>query len=256
VVTLTGWGASEFTPAADTRVHAAVLGPPDAPEVVCVHGLGVSHRYFQPFARSLAAYARVVAPDLPGFGRSKGPPEALDVRQLSQTLAEWLRATERGGAVLVANSTGCQIVVDMAVHAPDLLGPVVLNGPTMDRHARSAVRQVARMLADTIFERPSLALVVTRDYVDCGPRRLLATFAHTLTDPIERKLPLINVPAIVARGSRDPIVSRQWAAEVVQLLPHGRLAEVPDAGHTLNYSAPDELATITRELLDRSPARR
>jgi pimeloyl-ACP methyl ester carboxylesterase len=198
----------------------------------------------------LAPAARVVAPDLPGFGRTKGPPDALDVRGLSLALADWMRVTGRGGAVLVANSTGCQVVVDMAVHAPDLLGPVVLNGPTMDRHARTAVRQGARLLVNGLYERPSLGVVIARDYLRCGIRRYLATFAHELTDPIERKLPLVASPAIVARGDRDPIIPHQWAVEVTKLLPSGRLVEVPGAAHTLNYSAPEELAQITRGLLD------
>ena len=29
--------------------------------------------------------------------------------------------------MIVANSVGCQVVVDMAVHAPELIGPVVLR---------------------------------------------------------------------------------------------------------------------------------
>lgn len=48
------WDVHEFTAAARTRVHAALLGPPGAPEVVCVHGLGCSYRYWLPFARALA----------------------------------------------------------------------------------------------------------------------------------------------------------------------------------------------------------
>jgi pimeloyl-ACP methyl ester carboxylesterase len=247
---LTGWDLFEFIPAAGTRVHAAVLGPADAPDVVCVHGLGCSHRYFLPFARTLAPAARVVAPDLPGFGRTKGPPDALDVRGLSRALADWLRVTGRKGAVLVANSTGCQVVVDMAVHAPELLGPVVLNGPTIDRDARTAARQAARLLMDSRFEPPSLGLVIAGDWLRCGVRRFQATLAHMLADPIERKLPLVAFPAIVARGERDPIVLHEWAKEVAELLPFGRLVEVPGAGHTLNYSAPEELAQVTRELLD------
>ncbi len=196
----------------------------------------------------------MVAPDLPGFGRTKGPPDALDVRGLSRALADWLRVTDRKGAVLVANSTGCQVVVDMAVHAPDLLGPVILNGPTMDRHARSAARQAARLLVNGRFEPPSLGLIIASDYLRCGLRRYLATLHYKLADPIERKLPLVSSPAIVARGGRDPIVPHHWAAEAAELLPFGRLVEVPGAGHTLNYSAPHDLARMTRELLDAAPA--
>jgi pimeloyl-ACP methyl ester carboxylesterase len=48
------WDGHEFTAAAGTRIHAALLGPDTAPEVVCVHGLGCSNHYFLPFAQRLA----------------------------------------------------------------------------------------------------------------------------------------------------------------------------------------------------------
>jgi pimeloyl-ACP methyl ester carboxylesterase len=248
---LTGWSAHEFTAAAGTRVHAAVLGPEGAREVVCVHGLGCSHRYWLPFARALSPRLRTVAVDLPGFGRTRGPAHALDVRGLSLALADWIRATGRGPAVLVANSVGCQVVVDLAVHSPELVGPVVLNGPTFDRHARTTPRQLARLLADAPAERPSLVPALTASYADCGVRRAFATYRYALRDPVERKLRHLRTPVVVARGSRDPIVPRAWAEEVARLLPDGRLAEVPGAGHALNYSAPHELARITLSLLRR-----
>ncbi|MQA17013.1 MAG: alpha/beta fold hydrolase [Pseudonocardiaceae bacterium] len=242
---------SEFTVAARTRVHAAVLGRADAPPIVCVHGLGCSHRYFLPLARQLSHRFRVAAVDLPGFGRTPGPPEALDVRGHSTALAEWLRASGRGAVPLVANSAGCQVVVDLAVHSPELLGPVVLSGLTVDRRARTPLRQLGRFLADSYRERPGLIPVLARDYLRCGPRRFLETFRFLLDDPVERKLRHVHTPAVVARGSRDPIAPREWAQECVAELPDGRLAEVAGAGHALNYSAPEELGRIICSLLDR-----
>ncbi|WP_307849511.1 alpha/beta fold hydrolase [Qaidamihabitans albus] len=247
-----GWEHAEFTAAAGTRVHAAVSGPPGAPEVVCVHGLGCSHRYFLPLAKELATTMRVSAPDLPGFGRTPGPAAALDVRGLSGALADWLRATGRGGALLVANSAGCQIVVDLAVHGPELVGPIVLNGPSMGSRARSVLGQAGRLLADVPRERPALLLVLARDYLCCGPRRILRTSRHLLGDPVGRKLPHVRARAVVVRGSRDPVVPRGWAEEVAARLPDGRLTEVPGAPHAMNFSAPGPLAEIVRSARSRS----
>jgi pimeloyl-ACP methyl ester carboxylesterase len=248
---LSGWDGHEFTAAAGTRVHAALIGPADAPAVVCVHGLGCSHRYFRPLAQALRGDARVVALDLPGFGRTRGPAATVDVRGLSRAVADWLRATARGGAVLVANSNGCQVAVDLAVHSPQLLGPLVLVGPTIDRRARSAAQQFARLVADQPWERPTLGPVLARDWIACGARRYVQTFAYMLADPIERKLRHVPVPTIVVRGRRDPIVSRTWAQEVALGLSRGRLEEVPGVGHTVNWSAPEHLAGIVRPLLAR-----
>jgi hypothetical protein len=122
-----GWDAREFTAAAGTRVHAGLLGPPDAPAVVCVHG----------------SAARTAT-----FSRSPA--------------------------------------VDLAVHSPELLGPVVLVGPTVDRHARSVSQQFARLLANSRWERPSLGPVLVPDWIACGPRRYAETLAYVLADPMER----------------------------------------------------------------------
>lgn len=243
------WGAAERTVVGGTSVHAATAGPVGAPTVVCVHGLGCSNRYFAPFARTLAADVRVAAPDLPGFGRTPGPSRPLDVRDLSEVLAGWLRATGRSGATLVGNSAGCQVIVDMAVHSPDVLGPAVLSGPTMDRRARSAPRQAVRLLRDVPRERPSLPLVLATDYRRAGARRIAATLGHLLRDRIEDKVHHVRTPTVVVRGGRDPIAPRGWATELARLLPDGRLAEVPDVGHALNFSAPEQLAAVTRQVL-------
>jgi pimeloyl-ACP methyl ester carboxylesterase len=244
---LKGWDASEYTAAAGTRIHAAVLGRSEAPVVVCVHGLGCSHAYFLPIASELADEVSVVAPDLPGFGRTFGPPDALDI--LSLALADWLRVTGRGGALLLANSAGCQVVVDLAVHAPELLGPVVLVGPTVDRRARSFRQQCIRLLADQRWESPSLATALLPAWIACGPRRFAQTLRYMISDPVERKLHKVRTHTLVVRGERDPIAPSEWATEVAQALPNASLVEIRGTGHTVNWSAPKELAQVVRPLL-------
>jgi pimeloyl-ACP methyl ester carboxylesterase len=53
----------------------------------------------------------------------------------------------------------------------------------------------------------------------------------------------------VVRGERDPIVPLEWAMEVAQALPDAGLVEIPRTGHTVNWSAPKELARVVRPLL-------
>lgn len=239
----------EWTPVAGARVYAAVWGEDSQPTVVCVHGLGASHRYFLPFAAAMAGRAQVVAPDLPGFGRTPGPSEALDVAGLSRALAGWLRATARGGSVVVANSMGCQVVVDLATHAPELLGPLVLNAPTTDASMRTARQQASRLLADVPLEGPWLPVVLARDYLACGPRRFARTLQAMLDDQVASKLVAVGSPAVVVRGSLDPVVSRRWAQRVAAGLPRGCYVELPRSGHALNWSRPERLASVVGPLM-------
>ena len=248
------WGGSEWTPVAGSRVHAAVAGPPGAPSVVLVHGLGVSHRYFRPLALDLATDTAVSAPDLPGYGRTRGPARALDVRELSTVLAEWLRATGRGGSVLVGNSAGCQFVVDLACHAPELMGPTVLIGPTFARGHRTVRSQVWRLLATGLKESPSLVPLLVQDYAVCGPLRFLASLRLFLEDRVEDKVPSVPVPVVVMRGEFDTLAPAGWVEDLVAGLPDAEAVEVPGVGHALNWTAPGPVAAVARRLRDLPPS--
>jgi len=85
--------------------------------------------------------------------------------------------------------------------------------------------------------------------VACGPRRYWDTFRFLQADPVEDKLRHVTSPVVVVRGGRDPIVPRRWAQEVTDALPNGRFAEIPETGHTANWSAPVELARLIRPLV-------
>jgi len=202
-----------------------------------------------PIAQLLAPYHRVYAPDLPGFGKSGKPARALNLIELTDALAEWTRAIGLGSAAFLGNSFGCQIVADLALRYPELVERAVLQGPTMDPQARTAWRQLARLARNSPREPLSHGLISAREYPRCGFRRLLKTFRYALEDRIEEKLPHLRVPALVVRGSRDPIVPQRWAEEVARLLPMGRLAVIPDAPHTVVYDAPLELARVVRPFL-------
>ena len=217
--------------------------------VVLVHGLVVSGRYAVPLLEELGRSHAVYAPDLPGFGRSEGPARVLDVVGLSDALAAWMRATGLGGAALVGNSMGCQVIAWLALRHPGLVERVVLQGPTMDPRARSAPRQIWRLLVDITREPPSLTAIEVLDLLRAGVLRSWRTFRHALEDPIEERLPKMRVPALVVHGSRDRISPGRWAEEVARLLPDGRLVVLPGAAHAANYSAPAQFARAVRSFL-------
>jgi 2-hydroxy-6-oxonona-2,4-dienedioate hydrolase len=76
-------------------------------------------------------------PDLPGFGLSGNPGAALDTTRLADALGGWLHAAGTAPAVLLGNSYGCQVIVDLVARHPEVAAAVVLSGPTTDPHART-----------------------------------------------------------------------------------------------------------------------
>lgn len=200
--------------------------------VVFVHGLGVSHRYFERLHQVLPA---ALSPDLAGDS----------VAELTDSLAR--AAPER--ATFVANSLGCQLAVELALREPERVERLILIGATWDPIAATIPGQLARILADVVFEPPSLLPHIAGDYIRWGPRRLLATARSALRDPFAEKLTLVEAPSFVVRGQHDPVCTRPWAERMTSLLPHARLVEIAGAGHAAHWSHPRRIAELLDEPL-------
>jgi 2-hydroxy-6-oxonona-2,4-dienedioate hydrolase len=219
--------------------------------LILVHGLGVSSRYLMPTARRLAPHRTVYAPDLPGVGRSRKPARPLNLTESAEVLARWMELLAIDSAVLLANSIGCQIIVELALLRPELVERLVLISPTVDRRARTAFRSFARLLLDIPHERPSLAFIALLDYLQAGLGRTALTFGYAIQDRIEDRLPHVRQHVLVVRGRLDPVVPEHWAKEVNRLLPSSRLVVIHSAGHAVNHNSPEQLTEVVLEFLKR-----
>jgi pimeloyl-ACP methyl ester carboxylesterase len=112
----------------DGSVHYVDFGGPDgaAPTVVLVHGLGGSHLNWDLFAPLLAPRARVLAVDLPGFGRSEPGDRRTTVHDNVQVLDRFLREIAGTPVVLVGNSMGGMISILQTAASPETVNGLVL----------------------------------------------------------------------------------------------------------------------------------
>jgi 2-hydroxy-6-oxonona-2,4-dienedioate hydrolase len=244
---------SRWTNVGGVPIHSKVSQGPEKtkrPVIVLVHGLGLSHRYMMPVAECLAREYPVWVPDLPGFGDSGKSLPALNVPELAGALAAWLRECRLDQPVLFGNSYGCQVIVDLAARFPAQVFRVVLQGPTTDPEERSWWWQFVRWRQNQPFNPPSMEPATKGDYRRCGVPRLLKTMKYFLNDRIEEKLSRVQAPALVIRGTLDPICNQRWAEEITGRLPHGRLVLIPEVAHTLVFTSPRELLHVTQPFLE------
>jgi pimeloyl-ACP methyl ester carboxylesterase len=249
----TGTLRSVWDSVGGVTMHGLVSAPLHSTPMVFVHGLGVSTRYMAPTMERLAEDFQVAGPDLPGFGRSGSPAHPLNLHELARALEEWLDVRGIGPAIFVGNSHGCQVIVELVTLAPHRALGLVLNAPTMDPAHRTVIGQLLRVVADVPREPLKLALLVARDYLRAGPRRLLTTLGHALADRVEEKLPRVGAPTLVVCGARDTVVTVGWASEVARLVgielpgaPGATLQCVGDAAHALPFDDPVTFAAILR----------
>lgn len=202
--------------------------------IALVHGLGCSHRYFVPLWRRLPG---AQCPELRGD----------TVGELADDLARV--APPR--VLLVANSLGCEVAVELAVREPHRVAGLVLIGPTVDADRRRLLPQLARLLSDAFHEPLPLLPLIVRDYARWGLPRLLRVARSMLDDPVERKLAQVAAPVVVVRGAGDPICGQAWAERLASLAPDGSLVVVAGAGHAAHWSHPAAVAGIVEELQQR-----
>jgi len=85
------------------------------PELVWIHGLGESSTCFEDVAPRIEGYTHVLI-DLPGYGRSPWPEQALALDVLADHLVRWL--AERRPAALIGHSMGGVLTTLIAERAP------------------------------------------------------------------------------------------------------------------------------------------
>ncbi|MCL6641126.1 MAG: alpha/beta hydrolase, partial [Candidatus Rokubacteria bacterium] len=117
----------------------------------------------------------------------------------------------------------------------------------------STLWQFIRWRKNQRFNPSSLAVPTWEAYRKAGIRRMFRSFRQQITDGIETKARSIAAPVLIVRGEHDPVASQVWCEGIARRCPRGRLVVIPGVAHTLCYTAPAELAAVTREFV-REPA--
>ncbi len=138
-----------------------VAGEPDAPPLVLLHSIhaGASSQEFAPIVEQLSESFRVIAVDLPGFGRSERPPLVYSPGLYAAFIREFIQETTENPIVIASSLTGA-FVVEAASDATDLeLERLFLICP----------------LAETGDERPWLRTLLRSPLIGTGLFNLLAS---------------------------------------------------------------------------------
>ncbi|MEO7006354.1 MAG: alpha/beta hydrolase [Terrimesophilobacter sp.] len=226
------------------QVQGRAYGPQghrSGPTFVLLPGIGMSHRYFRSLRVALETEGETVALDLPGFGATPDPGRGLSVPEYAQFTGEMLDALGIGHCVVVGHSMGTQFAVELALQRPSLVSHLVLIGPVVDAGRRTIVQQGLALARDSLRERPSTNAIVFGDYARCGPRRYLAELDAMMRYPTEEKIGSVQVPILVMRGARDPIVRSRWCRMLTNRAQDARMIEVPRGPHVVQESEPEQV---------------
>lgn len=242
---------------------------PALPLAIFVHGAGMDHTVWALQARYFAHHGRaVLAPDLPGHGRSEGPP--LDsIAAIADWLAVLIAASGAEAATLVGHSMGALAALDCAARHGGRVSDLALLGcaPKMPVHpdllaAAEENRHVAFELVndwghgrpahlgghrapglwmlgggERLLER-SAPGALHRDLLNCDAYRGAATAAAA-----------VACPCLVVIGSEDRMTPPKAGAKLAAAIANARSVTIAGSGHMMMVEKPDEALDALRSLL-------
>lgn len=230
------------------RRLAAVATDPSVPhppgrDVVLVHGLGLSSEYLERLARALTSVGPVHLLDLPGFGGVPRPARTPSVTDLAGLVDAWVTSAGLRDPVLLGQSLGTQVVVEMLAARPGVARHAVLVGLSVDPAGRTAAAQLGRFARSAPFESGTRRIAL-RAYLRAGVPWIARVLRSTLEYRTEDRLPAVEASLLLVRGTEDRICPPGWMSRAAALAPRARAVEVAGTGHLVVHDRADEVAAL------------
>jgi pimeloyl-ACP methyl ester carboxylesterase len=234
-------------------------GGTGTPLVVIHHDIGSGG--WSRFHDALAGSYRVLAPELPGYGKSDRPSWARHPRDLAMLLGLWIDQLELDDVVLVGLGFGGWLAAEMAVMRQRNFRRLVLVGAMGIKPSEGEI--VDQMLIDL------------PDYVEAGfanrdafvqqfgeeverEQTLVWDYAREMTARIAWKpymfshqlvhlLGGVQTPALVVWGRENKVVPLACGEAYARALPNATLTIVDGAGLWVDLEQPDELTRLVKE---------
>jgi pimeloyl-ACP methyl ester carboxylesterase len=256
-----------------------VLGRGDP--VLLLHGLGGSKITWLPLLGALSRDHRVIVPDLPGHGGSGKPKADYSPRFYARVVKRLMDRLDVERAVVVGNSMGGRVALELALRYPDRVASLALLAPAVPgfrwRYIMGFTRvfptewggipfplrekwmevAIRRLFADP-SRMPNAAYSAAagefiRIYRDSVARvAFFSSLRHLVTErpePFYSSLRRIKQPTLVAFGEQDRMVPPRLGVRLAQHLPNSEYVALPGCGHVPHFEATQETLEVLQPFL-------
>ena len=236
------------------------------PAVVLLHGAGFDHSTWALHSRWFAHHGHsVLAPDLPGHGRSSGRPlhTIADMADWTSALLDAAGATK---ARLVGHSMGSLIAIETSARHPDKVSALSLIGTAATMTVGPDLLKAAEANDTAAIDMVSIwglgfkaelgGSLAPGLWMHQGAQRVLERTAPGVLysdlnacNAYQNALAAaaqVKVPTTVILGERDMMTPAKAGKTLAAAIPNARTVVLPGAGHMMMVEQPDELLAALR----------
>ena len=232
---------------------------PGKPSVAFVHGAGLDHSWWGLQSRYFGYHGfNVLAVDLPGHGRSSGPPLA-SVGAMADWLMRLLDAARIEKASVVGHSMGSLVALECAARRPERVERIALLGTAFPMKVTDEFLDAALRNDHAAYDMETIWGHAPQVPLGGNPNPGMWMYGDTLAR-LERLAPgvlhsdlkacndyanglasaaKVKCPALFIVGRRDVMTPAKAAATLAQAIQGSRTVELPPSGHSLMAEAPD-----------------
>ena len=244
-------------------IASVELGQPDGPVVVFAHGWGRTHADFLPVAELIAAQARCILVDLPGFGDTPRPDDAWDTHEYAHHMRDAL-AEKIGDQpyIWVGHSFGARVGLRLAAQAHSPISHLVVVAGAGVKLPRPLWQQLRGKWRSLMFKRKKtqahdeaalIALEKTygsADYVHSREIGMRDIFLQTVKEDQTNEVGRIIAPTHLIYGAKDTATPPAEGRVLHAKIPHSTYIECPAFDHlSVLTRGRHQIANVIKDIL-------
>jgi len=232
---------------------------PAKPTVVFVHGAGLDHSWFGLQSRYFGYHGRnVLALDLPGHGRSEGPPLSR-IEEMADWVSNTVRALKIPRASVVGHSMGSLVALEFAARHPGQAERIAFLAVAFPMKVADPFLEAARANDYSAFDMHTIWGHAAQVSLAGNPNPGMWMYGDALAR-LERLAPgvlyaglkacndyaaglesaaKVKCPALLVIGRRDAMTPPRAAQSLADRIPGCKVVTLDASGHTLMAEAPD-----------------
>ncbi|HAK59295.1 MAG TPA: hypothetical protein DCO77_02780 [Nitrospiraceae bacterium] len=233
----------------DTVIHYLEAG--QGPTLILIHGIGGSSASWRDVIPSLSKAYRVIALDLPGYGKSDRPRVDYSVEYYATVLKHTIDAVGGDRVALVGNSLGGWIAAVTALNHPQSVSHLILvdsaglkGDPPPSVNLDPATQKEFEVLLQAFYHDTTR---LTTEFVDNewkyrkSVRRTIQETMKSLntkSPSLDGRLRGIKAPTLVIWGKQDKLIPVEVAGRFAKGIPTSTVTIIDNAGHMPHIEQP------------------